>query len=164
MMKKTKFKKGWVTRGIAVCVFAMLGGLIIHIPAVATVLETNMESETAINNYSDAHVDVDKLAEYEGGEIQLLRDLSMSIQYPKEAEQNDIQGRVVVRIQINKNGTISKCEVANSQNPILNEAALKAVEKLPGKWNPAEVNGKPVTSVVNIPVTFRLQPSGKESK
>ncbi|MCH5236167.1 MAG: TonB family protein, partial [Muribaculaceae bacterium] len=247
MMKKTKFKKDRVIRGIAVCGFAFLGGLIIHIPAVAEVLESSplsIESKEKLiviqgegkdpkeekdveyyvdelrtqkenlasvdpsnikeikidkstetpkveittkkapdrnnidkkdsfsddkkkgelENYPDAYLSVDKIAEYEGGEIQLLKDLINSIQYPQEAEQNDIQGRVVVSFQINTNGTISNCEVAYSQHPVLNEAALKAVESLPGKWKPAEVDGKPVASVFNLPVTFRLQSSDKESK
>lgn len=239
MMKKTKFKKDWVTRGIAVCGFAILGGLIIHIPAVAHVLETKSNvSETKVKNidikndmpieksnekieyfidsqktqkeklasidavnikemsidkssdnpkveittkkapdledidkidfnqfkkkglvenYPDAYAAFDKMAEYIGGQSQLLKDLSETITYPEDAKEKKIEGRVVVRFQINTNGTLSNCEVAYSQNPILNEAALKAVENLPGKWEPAEVDGKPVASVFNLPVTFKLQ-------
>ena len=241
MMKKTKFKKDWVTRGIAVCGFAVVGGLIIHIPAVAEVLETSPQSNESIaktivikgeekeqsdennveyyvdglktqkeelasvdpntikeinidkstdnpkveitskkapdmedidkidfsqykkkglvENYPDAYGVTDKLAEYEGGQSQLLKDLIETMVYPEEAKEQKIEGKVVVRFQINTNGTLSNCEVAYSQNPLLDEAALKAVENLPGKWQPAEVDGKPVASVFNIPVTFKL--SGK---
>ena len=208
MMKKTKFKKDWVTRGIAVCCFAILGGFIIHIPAVASVLETSplstesneklatinsvdikkpevdkplavtkvnantksdkqstgdpqgnnsVKQKGTLDRYPDAYIEVDKAAEYEGGQSQLLSDLIETINYPEDAKEKKIQGRVVVRFQINTNGTLSNCEVAYSQNPILDEAALKAVENLPGKWQPAEVDGKPVASVFNLPVTFKLK-------
>ena len=94
----------------------------------------------------------------------MLKDLMNTIQYPEEAKEQNIQGKVVVRFQVNTNGTLSNCEVAYSQNPILNEAALKAIENLPGKWEPGEVDGKPVASIMNIPVTFSLQSSKEESK
>ena len=244
MMKKTKFKKDWVIRGMAVCGFAILGGLIIHIPAVASVLEEkvklsepsdnyvsvkinpeNLKSDTSeptefyvddtqvgkddlkvvdlenvqevkidkttepnkvtvitkeakeadekntekkekgfLPQYPDAYISVDKAAEYDGGQLQLMKDLATSIQYPEEAIKEGIQGRVVVRFQVNTNGTLSNCEVAHSPNPILDEAALKAVENLPRKWVPAEVGGQPVASVFNLPVTFKLTASDKESK
>ena len=238
MMQKTKFKKDWVARGIAVCGFAILGGFIIHIPVVATILKdtpksaeksenvivikgetennanvkpdyfidgTKVEKENLasvnpsnikemtinkssdnpkveittkkapdledidkidfneykkkglVENYPDAYGAFDKMAEYKGGQSQLLKDLSETIVYPEEAKKNKIEGKVVIRFQINTNGTLSNCEVAYSQNPILNNAALTAVEKLPGKWEPAEVDGKPVASVFNMPVTFKLQ-------
>lgn len=38
-MKKTQFKKDWLTRGITVFGFAILAGLIIHVPAVASLLQ-----------------------------------------------------------------------------------------------------------------------------
>ena len=239
MMKKKKFKKDWGPRAFAICAFAVLGGLIIHIPAVAQILETTSQTtkfnskmikingegkgqvagkdveyyidgqkipqerlasvdpdyikemkidkfsatpkvevktkkapeiedignidfnefkkKGVIENYPDAYGVTDKMAEYIGGQSQLLRDLSETIVYPEEAQKQHIEGRVVVRFQINTNGTLSNCEVAYSQNPMLDEAALKAVESLPGKWEPAELDGKPVASVFNLPVTFKLQ-------
>lgn len=117
----------------------------------------NDKSKGILANYPDAYVAVDKVAEYEGGQSQLMKDLIETITYPEEVVKNGIQGRVVVRFQINTNGTLSNCEVAYSQNPILNESALKAVENLPGKWEPAEIGGKPVASVFNMPVTFKVQ-------
>ena len=249
MMKKTHFKKDWVTRGIAVCGFAVLGGLIIHIPAVASVLEENEISEPNsqktsmvsdhkdireksvpviyqvdgedkpeeealsvspeniesitinkdeeqpkveittketqrpveytgslnyekdpkskgyLEHYPDAYLSTEKIAEYKGGQNQLMMDLAKSIVYPQEAMDQDIEGRVVVRFQINPNGNISNCEVVRSPNPILNEAAIKAVEATSGNWIPGENDGTPVASIFNLPVTFRLSyPKEEASK
>ena len=45
MMKKTKFKKDWLTRIIVVFGFAILGGSFIHIPAVASLLQVSNTAE-----------------------------------------------------------------------------------------------------------------------
>lgn len=182
-MKKRKLKKDRIAKGIAFWAFAVLGGFIIQVPAVASdwgrsvkssesegnVISLKAEAERdnshslkedkkkgEVENYPDAYLSVDKPAQYAGGESQLLQDLSETIVYPEEAMAKSIQGRVVVRFQINTNGTLSNCAVAYSQSPILNEAAIKAVENLPGKWIPAEVDDKPVASIFNMPVTFKL--------
>lgn len=182
MMKKTKFKKDWLLRGIAVCGFAILGGFVIHIPTVASVLEVSTEnfSETeivattrdsnrdyekgTIENYPDAYLSTEKIAEYKGGEAKLMEDLAEAIQYPEEAMKEKIQGRVIVRFQINTDGSLSKIEVAHSPNPILDEAAISAVEKTSGNWIAGEVGGKPVASIFNLPVTFKLKDNSEETK
>ena len=243
MMEKTKFKKDWLARGIAVCVFAIFGGFIIHIPAVSTTLaslkqddktltataarmsdnvvtvdsrgiangtykvfvngkEISPEEMEQLNPNSIASIEVSKdaepaeikitlknalvanpegtsqpikvigygtakkeshvyvspenIAEYEGGELQLMKDLSKIVQYPQDAYKAEIQGKVVVRFVVNTDGTISDCQVANSAHPLLDEAAITAVENLPGKWEPAKVDGKPVASEYNLPVIFKL--------
>ena len=68
MMKRTEFKKDWITRGLAVCGFAILGGLIIHIPAVENVLGTTLQStksnEKTIVIKGDGNEQIDEDVEY----------------------------------------------------------------------------------------------------
>lgn len=68
MMKRKKFKKDRVTRGLAVCGFAILGGLIIHIPVVENVLETTLQStksnEKMIVIKGDGNEQIDEDVEY----------------------------------------------------------------------------------------------------
>ena len=117
------------------------------------------KKQTDIRYFSEnpeAYISVEKSAAYEGGDRQLARDLRSVISYPTEALKEEKQGRVIVAFQINIDGTISDCKVVYSHDDVFNEAAVKAVESLPGKWTPGEVNGKPVNSIFNLPVTFRL--------
>ena len=173
MMKKKTFKSNWVTRGLALAAFAVVGGAVIHIPVVASSLSMSekTESETTfmekqIPNQTKTdekvYIAVDKVAEYPGGQKQLIKDLSKTIRYPEEAYKADIQGRVVVRFQINKDGSVSNCKVVRGVDPTLDAEAVRVVENLPGKWIPGEVNGKPVASIFNMPVSFKLENDSEE--
>ena len=173
MMKKKTFKSNWVTRGLALAAFAVVGGAVIHIPVVASSLSmpektesetTFMEKQIPNQTKTDekVYIAVDKVAEYPGGQKQLIKDLSKTIRYPEEAYKADIQGRVVVRFQINKDGSVSNCKVIRGVDPTLDAEAVRVVENLPGKWIPGEVNGKPVASVFNMPVSFKLENDSEE--
>ena len=257
MMKKTKFKKDWVTRGIAVCGFAVLGGLIIQIPAVADVLEVSdnptketekiiaLKGDKDINSRSDAEVSLTgskseketlasvnpanpsiqyqikerkvkeesvseketlasvnpantsvqyqikeikvkdesvsekdqsqpQTGKYKGEEVYnatqivpmyggssdpalLMDDLLRTIRYPENAHKNNIQGRVVVKFIITKNGTLEDYKVVRPVDPELDEAAINALKALPKKWTPGYIDGKPVNCYYNLPVTFKLK-------
>lgn len=109
------------------------------------------------NSSSALTVIPEKMAQYKGGEQQLLRDLSEAIYYPEEAMENKVEGQVIVRFQINPNGSISDCEVLRPVEPSLDQAAVQAVKKLSGNWDPAEVDGHAVASSFVIPVSFKLK-------
>ena len=222
MMKKKTFKSNWVTRGLALAAFAVVGGAVIHIPVVASslslpekpesvIIETsdspllnneNKDSEIKISSKTDSegedtqkqfkittksdsevkdtpeqtmtvvkkdknepYLATEKMAEYEGGSTQLIQDLVNTVRYPEEAYKANIQGRVVVRFQINKDGSVSNCEVVDGVDPTLDAEFVRAVENLPHKWIPGEIKGQPVASIYNLPVSFKLEKdSGEKSK
>lgn len=58
MMKKTEFKKDWIPRCVAVLVFAGIAGLIIHTPAVTTLLQDSNSNVVynEENNQSDQNM------------------------------------------------------------------------------------------------------------
>lgn len=95
-------------------------------------------------------------AEFPGGQIALQRFLSANIRYPEAAQQNDIQGRVVVKFIVNKNGDIQDATVVRGVDKDLDREALRVVNKMP-KWLPGMNNGVPVRSYFNMPITFKLQ-------
>ena len=183
MMKKTKFKKDRVARGLAVFGFAVLGGLIIHIPAVADVVSTRIETpsfqeapepsdaeiasgyrgDTSDKSYEEFREgDVYRAAEimpmYAGSPepFKLLEDLMRTMKYPENAEKNKIQGRVVVRFTVFKDGKVGDFKVVRSVDPELDNEAITAIKNLPNTWTPGTINGKAVNCYFNLPVTFRL--------
>ena len=99
---------------------------------------------------------VDNMPEFPGGVQGLLNYMRETIKYPAQARQDTIQGRVLVTFVINKDGSIVEPEVVKSAHPLLDEEALRMVEKMPA-WKPGEQNGKPVRVKYTIPVNFRLQ-------
>ena len=101
-------------------------------------------------------VAVEQQAEVPGGQAALMKWLSNNIRYPEAAQQNDIQGRVVVKFVVEKDGSIGHAEIARGVDKDLDREALRVVNKMP-KWQPGKNNGVAVRSYFNLPVTFKLQ-------
>jgi protein TonB len=75
--------------------------------------------------------------------------------YPDEAVSAEVQGQVVVRFIVDKEGAVSDVEAVSGPNE-LRDAAV-AVIKRSGKWNPAVQNGRKVKSYKSQPVNFKLE-------
>ena len=84
----------------------------------------------------------------------MMEFLSKNIKYPVVAEENGIQGRVLVKIVVKKDGTIDSPTVVKGVDPSLNNAS-RSVKTMP-KWIPGKQKGEPVNVSFTVPVTFRL--------
>ncbi len=111
--------------------------------------------EKKINKIYDVN-DVEVMASFPGGMKELITWLSSNIRYPEEAAKKDIQGQVVVKFVVGKDGSITNATVIKSVHPLLDREALRVVKKMP-KWLPGRNGNKPVTSYFNLPVNFRLR-------
>lgn len=94
-------------------------------------------------------------SEFPGGSQAWFKFLNTHLTYPPKAVRKRIEGTVVLQFIVNKNGSISDLK-ALSGDPLLAEAALKAMEDSP-RWRPATQNGKLVKSYKKQPIVFRLQ-------
>lgn len=101
-------------------------------------------------------VAVEQPAEFPGGTAAMMKWLNNNIRYPEAAQQNDIQGRVVVNFVVEKDGSIAQVKIAKGVDKDLDREAIRVVKKMP-RWQPGKNNGVPVRSYFNLPVTFRLQ-------
>ena len=99
---------------------------------------------------------VEQQAEFPGGQAALMKWLSQNIRYPEQAAANDIQGRVIVKFVVEKDGSIGATEILKGVDKDLDREALRVVKKMP-KWQPGKNNGVAVRSYFNLPVTFKLQ-------
>ncbi len=86
----------------------------------------------------------------------LMQFLSMSVRYPLEAEENGIQGRVIVSFVVERDGSITDVRVVKSVHPSLDREAVRVVKSMP-KWIPGKQKGSPVRVKYTTPITFRLQ-------
>jgi protein TonB len=75
--------------------------------------------------------------------------------YPEEAQENKIQGRVVIRFIIEKDGSINEI-TSRGPNILLEDAATNVIKKMP-KMIPGKQRGKPVRVSYTVPITFRLE-------
>ena len=86
----------------------------------------------------------------------LMQYLGRNIKYPAIAQENGIQGRVVVQFVVEKDGSIANPVVVKSVDPSLDKEAIRVISTMP-KWKPGKQRGKAVRVKYTVPVTFRLQ-------
>lgn len=101
-------------------------------------------------------VAVEQPAEFKGGMGALMKWLGNNIRYPEAAQQNGVQGRVVVKFVVEKDGSVSQPTILKGVDKDLDQEAIRVVKRMP-KWQPGKNNGQPVRSYFQLPVTFKLQ-------
>ena len=99
---------------------------------------------------------VEQMPSFPGGQAALLEYLSKNIKYPVVAEENGIQGRVIVTFVVERDGSITDVRVVKSVDPSLDKEAQRVVRSMP-HWIPGKQNGSAVRVKYTVPVTFRLQ-------
>ena len=145
-----------------------------------------LNDKEVLNNNDSIYNVAAVRAQYPGGDQEIFKFLSENIRYPKLCQEFGVQGRVIVRFVIEKDGsithiekvrgagkTLSEVEVTSykKEHPdsqeqleagqdlgdLLFEEAKRVLELMP-KWEPGkDEDGNPVRSIFNLPVTFRLQ-------
>ncbi len=75
--------------------------------------------------------------------------------YTKNAFDRGIEGRVVLKVIIRKDGSIGPVRVDQSLDEELDEAAAEAIRKW--QFDPATVKGEPINVLTNIEVDFIIQ-------
>ena len=99
--------------------------------------------------------DVDQQPSFPGGTNALNTFIASNLKYPVWAQEKGIQGRVVVKFIVEKDGSISNVEVDRSV-PGLDNEAMRVVKAMP-KWIPGQINGKAVKVECSHPFVFQLQ-------
>ena len=125
------------------------------------VQKLDVKKEGANDNDSIYNV-VSENAEFPGGNMAASNWISKNMTYPEECRKQGIEGRVVIKFVVNKDGSIVDAEAVKSPHPALAEEGLRVVKSMP-KWKPAKEGGKVVRSRFNIPIVFRLD-GGKKTQ
>jgi len=99
---------------------------------------------------------VEQMPQFPGGEGELMKYLRENIKYPVVAAEAGIQGKVVLRFVVGKNGEVTDVIVQRSLDPSCDKEAIRVIKSMP-KWVPGKQNGTPVMVYYTVPVTFRLQ-------
>ncbi len=93
-------------------------------------------------------------------QMNMLQFVYKNLKYPAEARKNDIQGTVVVRFVINKNGEVKSPEIARDIGGGCGEAVLEVVSQMP-HWIPGRQKSEAVNVEFNLPVKFKLEGKAK---
>lgn len=102
---------------------------------------TDLKSETERNQCSNESI---------------LKFLGEQIQYPKRALLNNIEGMVIARIIIDKNGMVSDPRIIRGIGEDCDAEVIRILRKMP-VWSPGSQNGRKVSVQMTIPVHFKIR-------
>ncbi len=93
---------------------------------------------------------VEQMPEVVGG----LEALYKLVDYPPLARRAGVQGRVTVQFVVDEQGNVLDPVVLKSVHPLLDEAALAAIQQV--RFTPGRQRGKAVKVKMSLPINFKL--------
>ena len=134
--------------------------LILLLPASSTFAQTTeVEGESQEEKY--AQIPIDSLVDEQPKPLN-LQEVVNKIGYPNNAKELGIQGMLIVRVLVDKEGKYRKHDLLRSPHPILTEAVAKHIADL--AFTPAKLKGRSVNCYVNIPCRFKLTETKNPSR
>lgn len=115
----------------------------------------------SVTGNREVYKSVDCPPRFPGGDAALMKYLSSHIQYPTMAQENNIDGKVVVQFVVEIDGSIGEVKVVRSVDPDLDKEAVRVAKTLP-HFIPGRQNGELVRVWYTLPVNFKLQRNEQE--
>ncbi len=98
---------------------------------------------------------VDRPPLFIGGDA-ALASYTMQLQYPEEAQERNIQGKVVISFTVDTEGRATGHRVLRGIGGGCDQEALRVAKTIPNEWIPAQIAGQNVAAEYELPLTFRL--------
>ena len=153
-------KKRTRTAGrIKYALFAPLAAALLIASNISCTSTENQEANTEVMESRAVEGEVfkvvEEMPEFVGGMAECMKYLAANVNYPTEAIEKGIQGRVIVQMVVTKEGDIADTKIARGIDPLLDAEALRVVSGMP-KWKPGKQKGEAVNVRYTLPVMFRL--------
>jgi TonB family protein len=103
----------------------------------------------------DAYISAEKMPQYPGGVVELSTFIKTNTKYPEAAKPEKVDGTVIVRFIVNKNGDAEDPVILKSVHPLLDAEALRVVNLLKG-FSPGSQGGMAVNVYSIVKVTFSI--------
>jgi protein TonB len=102
-------------------------------------------------------VKVEQMPKFQGGDLSTFRNWVMSrLRYPQIAQENGIQGRVLLAFVVEKDGSLTNIQVLQTPDSSLSDEAIRILKSSP-KWTPGKQRNQTVRVKYTLPVDFRIQ-------
>lgn len=100
----------------------------------------------------------DTAPRFPGGSDAMMKYFEDSIRYPEPERTKLIQGNVMVKFSVTKEGRIIDVQVVNGVpgGPSLARESVRIIQSMP-KWIPASKKGNPVGAEYNLSVPFKIK-------
>ncbi|TWR25005.1 TonB family protein [Mucilaginibacter achroorhodeus] len=108
---------------------------------------------------------VEHAPSFPGGDKAFGQFLGKTVKYPKEARENNIQGRVIATFIVEQDGSLSNIRIVRGIGGGADEEAVRMLALSP-KWIAGTQNGHKVRVQYSVPINFSLVPDddGDEKK
>ena len=114
----------------------------------------------SVNAYSqsddadnDVYNMVDQSAEFQDGYNSIIKFVQENIKFPAEAKENNVHGRLMVSVVVEKDGSLSDIKIKKGLGYGLDEEIVRIIKMMP-KWQPAQHKGKTVRQSQTIVIPF----------
>ena len=118
------------------------------------VIDVQKENDTA--GEDEVYVFPEEYPSFPGGEEALYKFIDDNLRYPEEAREVNVQGSVIIRFVVEKDGSISNAAIAREIGCGCGREALRVVNMMP-RWKPGKQGAKPVRTEFILPVKFSLR-------
>lgn len=104
----------------------------------------------------EVYTTVSEAPSYPNGTKEMYQFIGKNLKYPKEAQRNNIKGKVFIKFVVRKDGSISDMSILQGIGYGCEEEAMRIIEMMP-KWNAGKQNGIPVNTYFTMPISFVLE-------
>lgn len=98
---------------------------------------------------------IEKFAMYPDGIEGIIQHIVNTLKYPRKAQEEKIEGEVIVQYTVDIDGSITNIKVTQSVHDLLDNEAIRVIKQME-KWEPAYQRGKPVKSLYTQLFRFKL--------
>lgn len=112
-------------------------------------------ADKAARDTADALMMAEEPPAYPGGDSAMAKFIGKKLNYPKKAWKNGIEGRVIVKFVVEKDGSTSNHTIVKDIGYGCGEEVVRVIKKMP-KWKPGKQKGKTVLVWVALPVNFKI--------
>ena len=119
--------------------------------------EFEQKKQELEQNKDLVYIKVDKMPTFQGGDLNAFRNwVQGQIQYPKEAMEKNISGRVIFSFVVEKDGSTSDFIVLQTPDKLLADEVERIFKTCP-KWEPGTQGGEKVRVRYTVPIVFAVQ-------
>lgn len=94
-----------------------------------------------------------EMPKYPKGMDACMEFIALHFNWPKDLDETEIKGRIVVQFVVEKDGTITSPTLLRGLHPLLDEEALRVIRLMPD-WIPGRNDGTPVPVKYTLPIIF----------
>lgn len=96
---------------------------------------------------------VDQSAKFQDGYNSIIKFVQENIKFPTEAKENNVHGKLMVSVVVEKDGSLSDIKIKKGLGYGLDEEIVRIIKMMP-KWQPAQHKGKAVRQSQTIVIPF----------